>query len=174
MRLTDGKITLRALEPTDIDVMYRWENDAELWRYGSAVAPYSRKQIWDYIAGYDADIFAARQLRLMIVDAVSGEALGAVDLTDFDPSNGRASVGIFVDSSHQRQGVAKTALKLVESYGAERLSLHQLWALVTDDNMPSRRLFESSGYKVTGRLKSWVKVGRSYIDAFIYQRFCEQ
>lgn len=171
MKLTDDKITLRALEPSDIDVMYRWENDAELWRYGSTVAPFSRKQIWEYISGYDSDIFSARQLRLMIVDNATGEAVGALDLTDFDPVNQRAAIGIFVDKSRQRMGYASSAVELVTGYCAERLGMHQLWAIVPADNSPSRSLFTSCGFKISGRLQSWVKTRTSYCDAYIYQKF---
>ena len=34
--LDNGKVYLRALEPTDIDVIHRWENDCDLWRFGCA------------------------------------------------------------------------------------------------------------------------------------------
>ena len=64
--LTDGTITLRAPEPADLDRLYVWENDTTLWSVGRAIAPYSRQQLADYIAGYDADIHSAGQLRLMI------------------------------------------------------------------------------------------------------------
>lgn len=171
MKLIDDKITLRALEPTDIDIMYRWENDAELWRYGSTVAPFSRKQIWEYIAGYDADIYSARQLRLMIIDNSSGNAVGAIDITDYDPANQRAAVGIFVDSAYQRMGYASAAIRLTEEYCAERLGVHQLWAIVPGDNKPSRSLFTSLGYKISGRLQSWLKTRTSYVDVYIYQHF---
>lgn len=36
--LDNGKVYLRALEPTDIDVIHRWENDCDLWRFGCATA----------------------------------------------------------------------------------------------------------------------------------------
>lgn len=171
MKLTDDKITLRALEPTDIDAMYSWENDAELWRYGSTVAPFSRKQIWEYIAGYDADIYSARQLRLMIEENDTGEAVGALDLTDYDPANQRAAVGIFIDKKKQRRGYASRAIALAADYCAERIGMHQLWAIVPADNEPSQALFSVAGFKVTGKLESWLKTRESYCDAYIYQKF---
>lgn len=60
---TGQRITLRALEPVDVDTLYRWENDTRIWEAGSTLAPFSRKQLWDYIDTYDGDIYAARQLR---------------------------------------------------------------------------------------------------------------
>lgn len=47
--LDNGRVYLRALEPTDIDVIHRWENDCDLWRFGCATAPFSRHQIWEYL-----------------------------------------------------------------------------------------------------------------------------
>ena len=82
--LSDDKIRLRALEPTDLDVLFAWENDASLWAVGSTIAPFSRKQLWDYIENYDNDIFSARQLRFMVEDVENGNAVGMVDLFDFE------------------------------------------------------------------------------------------
>ena len=39
--LSNDIITLRALEPTDLDTLYRWENDTTLWAVSDTVAPYS-------------------------------------------------------------------------------------------------------------------------------------
>lgn len=172
MKLTDDTIALRALEPDDLDTVYRWENDPALWPWGNTCAPLSRHALKQYIDTYDADIHAARQLRLMIVDAAIGDRrLGTIDLFDYDPVNRRAAVGIFVDDSARRQGVALRALRLTAEYCRERLGMHQLWATVAADNRPSRALFESAGFKIAGRLKSWLRTGRTFNDAYIYQRF---
>ena len=71
--LQDNEIRLRAPEPSDLDRMYIWENDPALWPFGSAMAPFSRKQLSDYIESYDGDIFASRQLRLVIERVADSE-----------------------------------------------------------------------------------------------------
>lgn len=91
--LTDGTILLRALEPIDVDVLYRWENDPALWNVGVTLAPYSRRQLWDYVNNYDGDIYSAKQLRLMIVLAASGETIGTLDFYDFDAATRAAALG---------------------------------------------------------------------------------
>lgn len=60
------RLRLRAPEPYDIDILFKWENDVALWREGLTIAPYSRQAIENYVMNYDPDIFATRQLRLMI------------------------------------------------------------------------------------------------------------
>ena len=55
--LENTHITLRAVEPTDLDVIFQWENNPDIWQYGSTMAPYSKRQICEYIKNYSADIF---------------------------------------------------------------------------------------------------------------------
>ncbi len=169
MMLNDGIIKLRALEPTDLDVLYRWENDSSLWCVGSTIAPFSRKQLWDYIETYDGNIFSAGQLRFIIEDVSTGFAVGAVDLYDFDPVNRRAWVGVLVDSAETRKGYGYRALDLLAAYAKERIGIHQFVAVVPQKNRWSYNLFLKCGYCVTGRLTDWLRSGDGYQDALLLQ-----
>ena len=102
--LHDETIALRAIEPTDLDILYKWENDTTIWQTGCSIAPYSKKEIWDYIENYTTDIFKSNQLRLMITLNESGEAIGTVDLYEFDYFNKRAGVGILIDEAYRHNG----------------------------------------------------------------------
>ena len=108
--LHDGAIMLRCPEPYDLDIIYSWENDTELWTEGSANAPFTRKIIEEYIDNYNPDIYSARQLRLMIVKIDTMETIGAADLYEFDPHNRRAGVGIIIDRRFQRMGYGARAV----------------------------------------------------------------
>lgn len=171
--LCDDVISLRALEPGDIDILYRWENDTELWEVGLTIAPFSRQQLADYIENYDGNIFTARQLRLMVTLKSSGETVGTVDLYDYDPVNCRSAIGILIDSAFARRGYGAAALRLMERYCFSRLGLHQLYCVVPEDNIASRALFSSAGYNISGRLRSWLRRNDSYRDAYIYQRMLQ-
>jgi len=119
----EGRICrLRALEPRDLDAMYEWENDTEAWRASGTAAPFSRHVLSRLIDEQRFDIYATRQLRLVIEPAEPvapigpdcadgrGAAVGAVDLFEFDPQNQRAGVGIIVASPCRRRGFAADAL----------------------------------------------------------------
>ncbi|MDE6048786.1 MAG: GNAT family N-acetyltransferase [Paramuribaculum sp.] len=168
--LSDDMVHLRALEPADAERLYLWENDTRMWNVGCATAPFSRKQLEEYIATYDADIYSARQLRLMVVENESGCAVGTADLYDFDPVNQRAGVGILISEEYRGRRYGERAVRLLERYGFMRLGLHQLWAVVPESNSPCRNLFEQAEYRITGRLRSWLRRGKSYEDAYLYQR----
>ena len=168
--LVDDKIKLRALEPTDLDVLFAWENDASLWAVGSTIAPFSRKQLWDYIENYDNDIFSARQLRFMVEDVENGNAVGMVDLFDFDPVSRRASVGIMIDAKCGNKGYGTRALQLLCDYARQTIAMHQLVAFVPVKNEYSRRLFARCKFEETALLKDWIRVGADCQDVVVYQR----
>lgn len=163
-------IILRAPEPSDVDAMYVWENIESEWIHGISRAPLSRQFLWDYVQSYNPDIFSVGHLRLIIADAVSGEALGCVDLYEFDSLNRRAGVGIVIAPCHRGRGIATEALNMLSHYCFYQVGMHQLWAHVAVGNKPSQSVFEACGYRISGRLRSWIRTGESYADVFVYQR----
>lgn len=168
--LTDGVIAFRALEPTDVDVLMKWENDTSLWEVGATVAPYSRKQLWEYIDTYDGDIYRAGQLRFMIEECATRSPIGTADLFDFDAVNRRSSFGLLIAREYSGRGYGKRAAAILEHYCRSRLGLHQLWCVIPADNTGSRALFDKMEYRITGRLRSWLRTGESYRDAYVYQK----
>lgn len=170
MNICNDILMLRALEPTDLDVLYRWENDVDLWHTSATITPFSRKQLWDYIENYDGDIFRSRQLRLMIEDVTSKNVIGTIDLYDFDPVNSRANVGILIDKAYQGLGYGAKALSLLEDYCREFIQLHQLVVIIAINNEKSINLFSSLNYLQTGILLDWLNVNGDFCDAHIYQK----
>ena len=58
-------IRLRAPEPEDLEVMFRFENATDVWEMSNTTGPYSRFQLKQYIEQTQNDLFADRQLRLI-------------------------------------------------------------------------------------------------------------
>ena len=170
MTISDNFILLRAPEPGDVDMLYFLENATALSEAGFTTAPLSRFELSKYIEGYRADIYSERQLRLIIVDRATSEAVGALDITDYEPRDRRAFVGIAILEGRRGQGFGKAALSLACGYAAEVLGIHQLAAQIAYDNEASQRLFERCGFKTCGSLRSWLRRGRHYTDALLYQR----
>jgi len=168
MKLLENEtIRLRAPEPEDLDKLYIWENDASLWEMGSTLSPYSRFVLKQYIADSGHDIYDRKQLRLIIELKETGTTVGTIDLYDFDPRHRRAGVGILIDPAHQRQGYAKTALKLVTHYAFSFIKIHQLYAYIPVTNIPSLHLFKQCGFETMGILKDWLFTTNGYIDVQI-------
>jgi diamine N-acetyltransferase len=170
MKLLENEtVRLRALEPEDLDVLYKWENDTRLWRYGSTLAPYSRFALKAYLADARLDIFQTKQLRLMIVLKQENTPVGTIDLYDFDPANARAGIGILVDGPYRNRGLARDALTLINVYAFRFLQLKQLYACVPERNTPSIGLFTASGYETAGKLTAWLRRETDFENVFFMQ-----
>jgi len=172
MILQGTNIVLRAPEPEDIDVLYLWENDPEIWKISSTLTPYSKYVLEQYILNAHEDIYKARQVRLMIDLKDSGnnsKTIGAIDLFDFDPANKRAGIGILIDKSARNSGYAKEALELLIDYCFSVLSLHQLFCNIGTDNTQSLNLFTKSGFQTIGIKKDWIYFGNKWYDEYILQ-----
>ena len=167
--LENNLIKLRALEPEDLDALYKWENDADLWQCGATIAPYSKFALKEYIADSRLDIFQSRQLRLMIVWKEDNSPIGTIDLYDFDPMNLRAGIGILIDSAYRGKGIGKQALDLIKDYAFDFLLLKQLYAHVPKRNEISLKLFATCGYTNTACLKEWIKTNGGFDDVYVMQ-----
>ena len=164
--LENETLLLRALEPEDLDDLYRWENDSELWKHGSTIAPYSKFTLHDYLINSMNDLVQSKQLRLVAVDKKTGQSMGTVDLYDYDPLNLRAGIGILLDSIYRNKGIGKEILDLVKEYAFQVLHLNQLFAYVPESNIPSFKLFTACGYVPRGLLKAWRKTPDGFEDVY--------
>lgn len=169
--LINEQICLRAVEPEDLDFMYAVENDPRHWMVSGVTEPYSRYTLRRYIETTQNDLYADRQLRLVIVNLQSGHQIGAVDLSDYDPYHQRAAVGIVIEASSRCQSYGTQTLNLLCEYSFGYLHLHQLYAYVASDNVPSLSLFRKCGFEDCGELKDWLRTSaQSYESVYILQK----
>ena len=152
--------------------MYGWENDTELWRVSGTTAPFSRHVLMRLIEEQQFDIYATRQLRLVVECESDGvrKAVGAVDIFEFDPQNRRAGVGVVIAAEYRRRGLAADALRAVERYAYEVLHLNQLWCSVTSDNVASLALFRGLGFAECGCRREWVLTPQGALDEILFQK----
>lgn len=159
-------IELRALEPEDLELIYRLENDPATWAWGTTNVPYSRYAIRQYLESTQNDLFADRQVRLV---AMADEPIGLADLFNFDPTHLRAEIGLLIAPEHRGQGYARPILEQLEQY-AVRLRLHQLYAITAVDHAPAARLFTHANYRTSACLHDWLLSDGRWVDATVWQK----
>jgi len=179
MQLIGELIQLRALEPSDLDQLYKWENDSSIWSVSGTLAPFSRFVLEQYLASSHQDIYSNKQLRLIVdltVNDDEGElenysrSIGCIDLFDFDPKNRKAGVGILIaDRADRGKGYATEALNLLVDYGFDVLDLHQIYSNVRVDNESSVALFKKIGFEITGLKQDWILDGGRWYDEYTMQ-----
>jgi diamine N-acetyltransferase len=168
--LKGKQVYLRALEPEDIDFIYKIENDTSLWSLSDTQTPYSKFLIEQYLENAQQDIYEAKQLRLAICN-MANSTVGLIDVFDFDYKNKRAGIGILIeDEGNRNKGFGAEALELLTEYCFKVLHLHQVYANISEDNITSLSLFEGNGFNKIGLKRDWSFDGNRYANEYILQR----
>jgi diamine N-acetyltransferase len=169
--LKSKNLELRALEPSDVDLLYQWENNEEIWHLSNTLIPFSRFVLEQYVMSSQQDIFSTKQLRLMIDKKENGNpiTIGSIDLFDFDPVNKRAGIGIMIVNTERRKGHASEALGMLIDYCFTTLRLRQVYCNVAVDNTTSFDLFTKHKFEVAGIKKEWLLIGTKWTDEYVLQ-----
>ena len=164
------KISLRALEPEDLELIYKWEYNVSDWLISNTFSPFSKYTLKRNLENSHKNIYETGQLRLMIDLVKEKKTIGTIDIFDFDPFHKRAGLGILIaDEDERRKGYASMALKCLINYCFDTLQLHQIFCNILENNQESIDLFTRLGFKQTGIKKEWIKISGGYLDEYMFQ-----
>lgn len=165
-------INLRALEPEDLEVLYRWENDTEIWTVSNTITPFSKYILKKFISNSHKSIYETGQVRLMIDLVDEQVTIGTIDIFDFDSFNKRAGIGILIASEeHKRKGYATKSIECLLNYCFNTLLLHQVYCNILSNNPESIEMFKKIGFTEAGIHKEWIRTSHGYLDQHLYQIF---
>lgn len=168
--MQDENIVIRAMEPEDLEYLYNWENNMDLWEVSETHVPFSHFTLKKYIENSHRDIYETKQVRLMITRRTDMEPIGSVELYGFDPFHQRAGIGIMINNTEdRRKGYAKGAIELSLYYAFETLGLNQVYCYIPNCNVASLNLFEKIGFERAGYQKQWLKRGEIWEDVVFLQ-----
>lgn len=175
--LQKDTIKLRAVEPQDIDFLFRLENDRALWHVSQTLAPFARFDMEQYVfSANKQDPFAAGQVRFVIefTEDAEPEVIGTIDLFALDAVNRRAGVGIVLLERFREKSFAGKALDILTDYAFNFLNLHQLFCNIEVENEASLKLFKSRGFEVSGLKKDWNRKNGKWADEYLLQLLAKE
>ncbi len=169
MNLKGEHIYLRALEPTDLDTLYKWENNPAIWTVSNTLAPFSKFVLEQYLVNAHEDIFTSKQIRLMIC-LHDNTPIGTIELFDFDAYHSRVGIGIMIDETYENKGYATQALNLLGKYCFEVLMVKQVYCNISASNQKSLHLFTKLAFTQAGVKKQWNTIApNTFEDEYILQ-----
>ena len=169
MNLKGEHIYLRALEPTDLDTLYKWENNPAIWTVSNTLAPFSKFVLEQYLVNAHEDIFTTKQIRLMIC-LHDNTPIGTIELFDFDAHHSRVGIGIMIEETAENKSYATQALNLLCDYCFEVLMVKQVYCNIAASNQKSLHLFTKLGFTQAGVKKQWNKIApNTFEDEYILQ-----
>ena len=163
-------IRFRAMEPTDVELLYFWENDPEHWSSGSTLQPLSKSAMEAYVEESHKSLYELGAMRLMIEEVRERRAIGAVDLYDYDAYNRRVAVGLLIETSYRGRGFGSSAIKMISDYALCHLRLRLVYAHIDRQNKPSQAAFISAGFREVASLPLWHWNGEEYSDLLVYTK----
>ncbi|HUP27629.1 MAG TPA: GNAT family N-acetyltransferase [Chloroflexia bacterium] len=161
----EGKLVrLRAVEPSDWETHFEWNQDADTWRGLDRIHfPASREYARQWAEGASRKGPDGHNFHLEI-ESLTGQLVGSIATFDTNERNGTFYYSIAVAPQHQRKGYASEAIKLLLRYFFEELRYNKATVRVYSFNRPSIRLHESVGFKQEGRLRQMIYTGGQYHD----------
>jgi len=166
--LKNEHISLRALEPEDLDFLFNVENDESNWELSNTQTPFSKNILKQYIENAHQDIYEIKQFRFVICNKENTQ-IGMIDLFEFDPKNKRIGVGLLILEKFQNQGFGSQALKLIIEYSFSTLNVRQIFANISSNNEKSISLFKKFNFVEVGVKKDWNFNNNTFHDEILFQ-----
>ena len=148
--LTDGLVTLRALEPGDAGAVFDICQDAAVQHFTRVPVPYLEEHAQGFVAQGPARWRTREGAAFAVVDASTGELLGACGLVQVDLPQREGAAGYWVAPSARGRGVARAALTLLTEWSLGELGLHRLTLEIEQANPASAAVAVAAGYEQVG------------------------
>lgn len=167
MILKGKKVTLRAVEESDMELLWFMINDPEIEKMtvgrNYPVSKYEQRKWFETHGKSTNDL-----IRLMIETEKDG-TVGMISLGDFDWINRVAhDLGIKVMSSKiTESGITLDAANTLLKYAFDELNLNRIEAYTLDYNKQALALQKLHGYKFEGVLRQAVYKGGEYHDLIV-------
>ena len=168
-------VSIRPLEPEDLESLYQIENSMEDWEYSSNNVPFSYYLLRDYIATQKCDLTIDRQVRLAICDGNNpSHVMGLADLSDYNPIHRRAEIGIILAKEHRGRGYSLQAMSVFIEYIRSTRLVDHVYAYVPEDNVACIHMLKKNGFMHGATLKNWFQKEGKGINAEVFQLFLKK
>lgn len=149
--LKGKRVTLRAVEPGDLERVYEWMNDRDVTRFIMARYPMSRSDEEKWLAESSGKNGFARDVRLAI-EAEDGTHIGTIGLHAVAPEDRSAELGIMIgDKSLWSNGYGTDAIQTLVRFVFEQMNLHRVSLGVIEYNERGFACYEKCGFVEEGR-----------------------
>jgi RimJ/RimL family protein N-acetyltransferase len=149
-QLTDGRVTLRAWQPSDAPAVFKACQDDQIQRWTTVPSPYLREHAEGFVADLAPRMWTTRGgAGFAVVDPVSGDLLGACGLIGVEAERLSTGAGYWVAPWARGQHVARRALRLVTEWALGPGRLRCVELQIEPDNPASRAVGLAAGFVVS-------------------------
>lgn len=166
MNIKGKKVTLRAIEEEDLELLREMMNDSEIEKMvGGYAFPISTKQQNDWFKSFAN---SQNNLRLIIETETDG-AMGLVNLLNIDWKNRTADHGLKIANKRfKSRGIGVDTVMAIMKYAFEELQLNRLNGSILEYNEMSKKLYlDKCGWEIEGVRRKAIFKRNAYHDELI-------
>lgn len=168
MNLSMGGVTLRALEPTDA-----------LSLYSMLLLPEIEEMVvgWSGPVSLDSQRAWIQQIKptdFRYAIEYETKMCGSAHISPIDFKNRSANINLKILPGHQGIGLGRLTVTMLTDYLFRELDMAIVTAGILETNEASRRLFERSGFKLDGTMRSRVHRGGKRLSVHQYSVLREE
>lgn len=157
-------ILLRAIEPEDAPIFFRWNQDSERARSLDFIWPPTSLAAVTSWTTERSKLHLEKDEYQWIIETLTGEAAGSISTHACNPHTGTFSYGIDIVENFRRRGYAAEAIRLVLRYYFDELRYQKVTVSIHSSNCASLELHRSLGFQEEGRLRRMVYSHGQYED----------
>jgi len=162
-----GKVIIRPVERTDLEIVRKWYNDDEIMYWGSGAKPDMMVSI-DYLEDvWYPQTFTDYSVRMMI-ETKDGDPIGIVGFKDMNTQERRCRMLIFIGEKHcWGKGYGTDSIKGFLKYLFNRWNVQRVEVDTWDGNERAIAAYKKCGFVEEGRLRKARYVDGEYKDEII-------
>jgi RimJ/RimL family protein N-acetyltransferase len=150
--LTDGVVTLRAPQASDVDAITAACQDPSISRFTTIPRPYGREHAEAFVRESAQHRAEGTSASFVVVDAASDELLGACGLVRIDAADGVTEVGYWLKPEARGRGAITRAVRLIAAWALGDLGGRRLELQADVRNLPSQAVAERAGFHREGEV----------------------
>jgi RimJ/RimL family protein N-acetyltransferase len=162
--LQSDKVTLRAIERSDLATIAKWRSVPSAYEYFFEYLPIplAQQEKW-----YEQQLINRDEINFAVDD--NSGLIGTASIYQIDRRNRRAEWGRIVigDENKRGQGIGKEILGLLIEYAFDHLNMHKLYCEVAAQNVSAIEVYKKLGFQQDGLLRDHVFKGGVYIDVLV-------
>ena len=141
------RMLLRPITLEDAADVFEFRSDPEVMKYIPRPIPSHIEEVKTTIKMMQDFAEKGEKLNLSMQLKDTRKVIGTIGFVNFRKEHRRAEVGYSLNSAFHRKGYAKEALQAILSFAFHNLHLHSIEAITDQDNIPSRSLLMSVGFR---------------------------
>ena len=173
MVLQGEKIKLRPIQLNDLEILNKWKNSEETYKYlGGGFMPTSVDIQKNWM---ESLMDTTGNNKRFIIENLFGHPVGMIGLYNINWIHRTCELGVFIgDSTEHGKGIGSEATALIEEFAKKYCNLRKIKLWVVEENIRAVHMYEKLHYCKAGRLAKERFIDGKYCSVVIMEKFFEE